>query len=173
MKKNKQIIVYLLAIIMIGAGFFFGKVKKEKAYVVPIEKKIKIDGFVGDKGEKVEAENNLIKIEKDKVSDGDLHAFNFYSEKEKKIIYFFVVRASDGSYRVVANACEVCFGSKKGFSQVGGMIRCENCQITYSKDQIGLEKGGCNPRPINADAKIVNGNLEIGVLDVEGSADLF
>ena len=102
-----------------------------------------------------------------------MKSYNFYSEKNKKTIYFFVVRASDGSYRVAASACEVCFESMKGFSQVGELIRCDNCQTTYSKDQIALEKGGCNPRPIDKDAKVEGGKLLINVADVEASADLF
>ncbi len=43
----------------------------------------------------------------------------------------------------------------------------------YSKDQIALQKGGCNPRPIDKDAEIINGRLAINVADIEKTADLF
>jgi uncharacterized membrane protein len=129
--------------------------------------------FLGDKGETVLADGDQILIDESKVEDGDLHAFNYYDEKSKKDLYFFVVRDSNGNYRVAANACESCFGAKKGFRQIGDMIRCENCQIDYTKDQIALEKGGCNPRPINKNATVNNGKLVINLKDVEAIAELF
>jgi|GEM_PF-1556616 hypothetical protein len=133
----------------------------------------KNDGFKGDKGQTVKSKGGKILIDESQVEDGDLHAFNFFSEKNNKSIYFFVVKASDGSYRVAANGCEVCHGSKLGFTQVGDKIRCENCQQIYTKDQIALVKGGCNPRPIDKNAQISGGNLTIDVSDIEQSADLF
>jgi len=132
------------------------------------------DGFRGDAGIKVESnQEGKIFIEESIVSDGNYHAFNYYSQNLKKNVYFFTVKASDGTYRAAANACEVCYGSKKGFSQVGNLIRCENCQVTYSKDKIAVEKGGCNPGPINRNVPVVDGKLEINVTDVEAVAYLF
>ena len=131
------------------------------------------DGFKGDKGLTVEDESGKLLIDESQVSDGDLHAFNYFSKKNNKSIYFFVVKASDGSYRVAANACEVCHGEKLGFTQVGDKIRCENCQTIYTKDQIALQKGGCNPRPIDKNAKVSDGKLSINVSDIEKTADLF
>ena len=51
------------------------------------------DGFVGDKGLSVEAQNGNIYIDEAKVSGGDLQAFNYYSDKAGKSIYFFIVMA--------------------------------------------------------------------------------
>lgn len=130
-------------------------------------------GFLGEKGETLQAEGDKVYIDQAKVDDGNLHAFNCYSAKVGKTIYFFIVKASDGTYRAAANACEVCFGSQKGFRQVGNQIRCENCRVTYSKDQIALEKGGCNPRPIDRDVKVIAGRLAINLADIEKTADLF
>lgn len=129
--------------------------------------------FLGEKGEAVQVEGEKVYIKESQVSDGNLRAFNYYSENKKKTIYFFIIRASDNTYRVAANACEICFDSLKGFSQIGNQIRCENCQVMYSKDQIALQKGGCNPRPIDKDAEIIDGRLAINVADIEKTADLF
>jgi len=74
---------------------------------------------------------------------------------------------------VAANACEVCFASRKGFKQVEDLIRCENCQVTYGKDRIALEKGGCNPGPIDKNASVEDGKLVINVSDIESVAYLF
>jgi len=131
------------------------------------------DGFVGDAGETATATGDQILIDEAKVKDGNLHAFNYFSERAGKNIYFFVVQASDGTYRAAANACEVCYDSKKGFTQVGDQIRCENCRTMYTKDQIAMQKGGCNPRPIDKNVTVSNGQLGIKVADVEASADLF
>ena len=130
-------------------------------------------GFLGDKGTKVEAGGNKILIAEEMVSDGNMHSFNYFSEKANKNIYFFIVKASDGSYRAAANACEVCHGSQKGFSQVGNLIRCENCRVTYSKDKIALEKGGCNPGPIDSKVAVEDGQLVLNISDVEAVAYLF
>lgn len=131
------------------------------------------NSFLGEKGEPVQVEGNKVYIEESKVDDGNLHPFNYYSEELGKTIYFFIVKALDETYRAAANACEVCFDSQKGFKQIGDQIRCENCRIMYSKDQIALQKGGCNPRPINKDVEVTNGRLVINLADVEATADLF
>ncbi len=129
--------------------------------------------FLGEKGETLQVNGDKVLVEEKKISDGNIHFFNYYSPTAKKTIYFFIIKASDGTYRVAANACEVCFGSLKGFSQVGDQIRCENCRVLYSIDQIALQKGGCNPRPIDKDTKVVDGQLEISLAAIEDSADLF
>jgi len=138
-----------------------------------IQEKSIDNSFVGDKGKTLQINSDKVYIPESEVSDGNLHIYNIYSENEAKNIYFFIVKASDGTYRAAANACEVCYGAKKGFSQVGDKIRCDNCRTVYSKDQIALQRGGCNPRPIDKNVKVVEGNLEINLSDIENSADLF
>ena len=139
----------------------------------PAVKEIVKDSFLGDKGENVVAQNNKIVINESTVSDGNLHAYNYYSSQAQKNIYFFVLKAPDGTYRAAANACEVCFGAKKGFSQQGDLIRCDNCRVTYPKSKIALEKGGCNPGPIDKNVAVNNGNLEINLSDLEAVSYLF
>lgn len=131
------------------------------------------DDFQGEKGTSVKAQNNQVLIDESSVNDGNIHAFNYYSVREGKNIYFFIVQASDGTYRAAANACEVCFAAKTGFNQVGDSIRCENCQNTYEKDVIALEKGGCNPGPIDKNVQVTNGQLVINTADIEAVAYLF
>ena len=129
--------------------------------------------FLGEKGIEVKDEDGNVYIDESEVIGGNIHYFNFISKNQKKTIYFFIIKASDGTYRAAANACEVCFGAKKGFTQVGDLIRCENCQVTYPKDKIALEKGGCNPGPIDKNASVENGKLKISVNDIENVGNLF
>ena len=131
------------------------------------------DQFLGEKGETLTAQQDKVYIPETAVADGQLHNFNYYSDQSGKNIYFFIVKASDGTYRAAANACEVCFGAHKGFSQAGELIRCDNCGTTYTKDQIATQKGGCNPRPIDSEVPVVDGQLVIDLIDLEATADLF
>lgn len=131
------------------------------------------DQFLGGRGETLTAQEDRVYIPETAVADGQLHPFNYYSDQSGKNIYFFVVKAPDGTYRAAANACEVCFDTHKGFSQVGELIRCDNCGTTYTKDQIALEKGGCNPRPIDPDVAVIDDQLVINLADLEAVADLF
>ena len=178
--NSKQLLIFLgggAVIVFLMLFFFLKSSGQEVTSKSPAgntnQPKVNNDGFLGDRGMAVEATDGGIYIDQVEVDDGNIHSFNYYSEKQKKTIYFFIIRASDGTYRAAANACEVCFGSKKGFSQVGDLIRCDNCQVTYPKDKIALEKGGCNPGPIDKDVKVENGQLVINLFDVEEVAYLF
>jgi len=163
---KKIAIVFL--ILVIGALIFSLNRKN-----VPAASVVSNDGFLGEKGKTVQAEGDKILIDENEVNDGNLHAFNYYSTKAGKNLYFFIIKAPDGTYRAAANACEVCFGAKKGFTQVGDLIKCENCGTTYTKDQIAVIKGGCNPRPISRNVSVLNSRLVISPTDIEAIANLF
>ncbi|MFC1790435.1 Fe-S-containing protein [Patescibacteria group bacterium] len=197
-KGNSQVVLLLVGLVLIGTGliYFFVKINiskrsqslagQESGNSVQDEKtegeleaenEVRSpktsDTFKGEQGETLQAQNNQVFIEEKKVSDGDLHAFNFYSDKWGKSLYFFIIKASDGTYRAAANACEVCFGDRKGFSQVGDQIRCETCRTMYERDQIALQRGGCNPRPISKDVPVVDGQLVLDLTSIEKITDLF
>jgi len=162
-----KIATIVFLILVIGALVFLLNKGNQLAPVVSN------DGFLGEKGKTVENEGDKILIDENEVNDGNLHAFNYYSTKPGKNLYFFIIKADDGTYRAAANACEVCFGIKKGFTQVGDLIRCQNCGTTYTKEQIAKIKGGCNPRPINSNVSVINGQLTINLVDIEAITDLF
>jgi hypothetical protein len=63
-------------------------------------------------------------------------------------IEFFVVRDSSGEIKTAFNACDVCFGAKKGYSQDGDFMVCNNCGNRYPIAGLGVENdfdGGCWP----------------------------
>ncbi|MFH1412475.1 MAG: Fe-S-containing protein [bacterium] len=175
--KIKQIIIGILtvAVLVLIIMLISSLVPKQDKPAITKETKTTTvkDNFLGEKGETVTADSGKILINESDIDDGNMHAFNYYSEKEDKSIYFFVLKAPDGTYRVAANACEVCFGAKKGFRQAGDLIKCDNCGVTYSKNKVAKEKGGCNPGPIDSDASISNGQVVINLSDVGAVAYLF
>ena len=64
------------------------------------------------------------------------------------IISFFVVKAADGSVKTAFNGCDVCYGAKKGYSQQGDLMVCNNCGNKYPISGLGTENlkgGGCWP----------------------------
>ncbi len=67
-------------------------------------------------------------------------------------IEVLAVTASDGSVRLALNTCQVCMGSPYAyFVQEGDSFICQNCGNAFSRDDIGLEAGGCNPVPVTED----------------------
>lgn len=70
-------------------------------------------------------------------------------------IRLFAVKASDGTIRMAFNTCQVCNPSPKAyFVQNGKNFICQNCKNSFATDNIGKERGGCNPIPITTDERI-------------------
>jgi uncharacterized membrane protein len=103
------------------------------------------------------------------VNDGAVHFFA--SDVNGTQVKYFVVKASDGSLRVAFDACEVCYRAKKGYTQVGDSVRCNNCGRVFASDSIGVERGGCNPSPI--EATTAGGKLTIPFSQVETGTQFF
>lgn len=64
------------------------------------------------------------------------------------IIKFIAVKGSDGVIRTAFDACDVCYGKRKGYRQVGNLLVCNNCGNSYAIDSLGVENkkgGGCWP----------------------------
>ena len=56
---------------------------------------------------------------------------------------------ADGSLRTAFNTCQVCNGSRKAyFVAQGDHVVCQNCGNSFSKEDVGVLSGGCNPYPI-------------------------
>lgn len=63
-------------------------------------------------------------------------------------VKYFVLRSADGDYRAAFDACDVCYPNKKGYTQQGGVMVCNNCGRQFDSTQINELRGGCNPSPI-------------------------
>lgn len=65
------------------------------------------------------------------------------------IIQLIVVRDEDDTVRVAFNTCQSCSPAPQAyFVQNGDSFVCQNCGNAFSTSQIGEERGGCNPMPV-------------------------
>ena len=95
----------------------------------------------------VEPENGIVTIPVADVSDGEAHYYIY--EKNGSEVKFFLLKSSDGVIRAAFDACDVCFREKKGYSQDGDFMVCNNCGQRFHSSRINEVKGGCNPSPLN------------------------
>lgn len=99
---------------------------------------------------------------------------NFYSYDSDGVkIKYFAVTGSDSEVRVALDACDVCYGAKKGYVQNGDVMHCINCGNEYPIDGLGTENtyGGCWPSFIPIDVN--DGNVIIKISDLENKRYMF
>ena len=115
------------------------------------------------KYKEVKPENGIVKIDVSSVNDGNAH---YYSYKvDGKEVKFFLIKSNDGVIRAAFDACDVCYPQKKGYSQEGEFMVCNNCGQKFHSSKINEVKGGCNPSPL---ARKENGGvITISVADIK------
>lgn len=151
-----------------GSG---GEVKSSSTQQVNTQTFGEDSDFKGEKGKEVNFTNKEIKISSSEVGENKAHFFN--AKLGEKTIYFFVVKDKNGIFRAAANACQVCFGAKKGFHQEGDFMVCNNCGNQYPLEKIATEKGGCNPVPINPNLMPQDGQIIIKQEDFRLASEIF
>ena len=86
-------------------------------------------------------------------------------------VKYFVMKSSDGEYRAAFDACDVCYANKKGYTQQGDVMVCNNCGQQFDSTQINEVRGGCNPSPIE---RSVDGqNLVLKTADLQTGVKYF
>lgn len=118
---------------------------------------------------KVKDVNGKIEIPLSKVDDGKAHYFKF--EQGGTTVNFFVVKSIDGVIRAAFDACDVCFPAKKGYTQDGDFMICNNCGRRFHSSRINVVEGGCNPAPLRRE--VVGDKLVIKTSDVIPGARYF
>ena len=59
------------------------------------------------------------------------------------------VKDAEGTIRTAFNTCQICYDSGNGYyKQEGDKLVCQNCGNSFSKEDVGVLSGGCNPYPI-------------------------
>lgn len=117
----------------------------------------------------VKAQNGLVTIPVDQISDGKAHHFLF--KDAGAAIKFFALKSSDGAIRVAFDACDVCHHAKKGYSQDKDFMICNNCGMKFHSQRIGDVEGGCNPAPLRR--AVEGGNVVIAASDLAAGKRFF
>lgn len=112
---------------------------------------------------KVKAVDGEVRIPAKEVDNGKAHYYS-YEDDNGPEIKFFIVKSQDGVIRAAFDACDVCFPSKKGYSQEGDFLICNNCGKKFHSTQVNVVEGGCNPAPLHRET--VGEILVIKVADI-------
>lgn len=111
-----------------------------------------------------------IRIPLSEISSGKAKFFD-HTLGNNQSVRFFVVKSSDGVYRAALDACDTCFHAKKGYSQQGDDMVCNNCGLHFPSAQVNDKSGGCNP--IGVPRTVEGDHLVIKRSDLEGSGRYF
>jgi len=78
---------------------------------------------------------------------GQWYAFYYQRNPTTGVeVDYFVIEAPNTTLKTCLDACDVCYGQYKGFTQLGNFIRCTNCGNTYPTNDVGtIGQGGCWP----------------------------
>ena len=88
-----------------------------------------------------------------------------YNANGVKVTYF-AVKGSDGKIRTAFDACDVC-GGKKGYTQKGNDIECNNCGRVFSIDGLGTKNKGYGCWPSYLSHFIKDGKVMINMKELE------
>lgn len=108
-------------------------------------------GVFGGRYTPVKTLNGEVRIPLKSINDGRAHYFSYGGGKRE--IRFFVLRSRDNVIRAAFDACDVCFPERKGYSQSGDYMICNNCGQRFHSTRINVIKGGCNPAPLNREKR--------------------
>lgn len=156
-KKNIIIIIAIVIVIGIIGIILFGKNNDNKT-----NSNNTLSTQKSNTKSTQSTENKTINLEVDESGNIVIDTTNigskatFYNyNADGTTIRLFAVKASDGTIRMAFNTCQVCNPSPKAyFVQNGKNFICQNCKNSFATDNIGKERGGCNPIPITTDERI-------------------
>jgi uncharacterized membrane protein len=80
----------------------------------------------------------------------------FEEEIDGVKIKFFAIKDENGEVKTAFDACDVCFNSRKGYTQDGDYMVCNNCGNRYHVSGLGTEnkfRGGCWPSYLPSEQK--------------------
>lgn len=117
----------------------------------------------------VKTHDGLVTIPADEVSDGQARHYRFVQGKTE--IVFFLLKTGDGQIRAAFDACDVCYHAKKGYSQQGEFMICNNCGMKFHASRVGDVEGGCNPAPLKR--TVENGRVIIAEADLAAGQRFF
>jgi len=137
-KTKKIMAISVVFIIVIGLGIYFMMYSDGNIDIKDVE----------SDPESIIQTATQIKIPTSGIN-GDA-SFYSYDSNGVKIKYFTVI-GTDGNVHVAFDACDVCYGAKKGYRQIDEVMHCINCGREFAINSIGTQNtaGGCWPSYIS------------------------
>jgi hypothetical protein len=120
-------------------------------------------------GGELPVRDGAVRLPVSTFDDGKARWYTYHADGVD--IQFFVLKSSDGVIRAAFNACDVCFLEKKGYSQEGDEMVCNNCGQRFPSELINEVRGGCNPSPL--ERTIQDGQVVILIDDILTGAGYF
>ena len=111
----------------------------------------------------VKAEDGLVQIPLEEVSDGHLHRYAFRASDGTEV-RVIIVQKGGSAFGVGLDACEICGAT--GYFERDGQIVCRLCDVVMNKATIGLP-GGCNPIPV--EYRVASGSVQISADTLEAA----
>jgi len=144
-KKNNNLILGILAVIVIGiAAFTFLNSGKDEESLAEQPKSTAISA--------TDENGNMVINVADVTETANFYAY----DKLDTYMEVLAVKASDGTVRTAFNTCQVCYSSGRGYYiQEGDVLVCQNCGNRFKMDEVEVARGGCNPVPIFKEMKEV------------------
>jgi uncharacterized membrane protein len=120
-------------------------------------------------GGELPVRDGAVRLPTSTFDDGKARWYTYHADGVD--IQFFVLKSSDGVIRAAFDACDVCFLEKKGYSQEGDEMICNNCGQRFPSELINEVRGGCNPSPL--ERTIQDGQVVILIDDILAGAGYF
>lgn len=141
--KNKNLILGagILAIVVIGIFL----ISNNSGNASSLTGNTILTGKNSNTKQEIIEDSESIKIPLSQISDkAKWYTYEYQGTK----IRYFVVEDVNGNVKTAFDACDVCYRSKKGYSQRGIDMVCNNCGNHYPIAGLGtknLRGGGCWP----------------------------
>lgn len=98
--------------------------------------------------------------------------FYTYNSGGTTVRYFAAV-GTDGYVHMAMDACDVCYAEKKGYQQVGDVMKCNNCGKEFAINSVGTENlaGGCWPSYLPV--TVSGGDAVVDITDLKAKTFMF
>jgi hypothetical protein len=151
-------ILGLAALIMLGAGLWGGlwPGRAEAAGPSPAQE--------------MTSQGDIVRHPAAELADGQARYFS-YKTPEGTLVRYFLVQDGRGKVRAALDACEVCWRAGLGYEQQGDVMVCRNCGRRFATVQVGEQRGGCNPVPL--ETKIEQGQVLVKAKDLQEGRPYF
>jgi uncharacterized membrane protein len=96
-----------------------------------------------------------------------------YNATDGTPMRLFAVRDAAGGLHLALDACDVCYKAKRGYSQRGEDMMCNNCGNRYPITSVGESAGSGGCWPSYVPYSLADGNITLHLADLDRKAFMF